>query len=139
MNPNLLTELVAKIRTLSVIDGDHLIWQGRRAPDGGTPIFAHRDRRYGARRVMHEHIHGRAPQGRVRATCNTPLCVAHIDDTATRQRHYTNTRYITGKPTPADHCTNGHDRTQHGTVDPNGIARCLECDRLRKAASREAA
>ncbi|MFE9003162.1 hypothetical protein ACFYOY_13615 [Streptomyces sp. NPDC007875] len=129
-----LADLVAAVHARTTpAAGGHLIWNGSRAQDGGTPVFKSGNKSIAARRVMFQHVHGRAPQGTVRAACQQELCVAHVDDTAGRQRIHQQVRALNGLGPRPDTCTNGHNQATEGRIDGNGHAYCEACVRASRA------
>lgn len=68
-------------------DGEHLVWTGPRS-GRGVDLTAS-GRKYNARAVAFKKHHGRAPEGRIRRTCELPDCIAgaHHTDHRIRQAH----------------------------------------------------
>lgn len=116
-------------------DGDHILWTGSISRTG-RPALYYQGRTYSPRRIAWRLAHGAEPAGIVRATCNQPLCVAHIEDTAARQRTHYTMRTVIGYDDAPDHCRNDHPRDEHGRIDGNGVAYCVECQRHSKRRSR---
>lgn len=69
-------------------EGGHLAWTGHHRA-GQTPMFMLHGHNYSARRIAFRIAHGREPQGRVRAGCGWPPCVApdHVEDAAMRAQY----------------------------------------------------
>lgn len=64
----------------------HARWSGPTA--GNLPLLHAHGRRYNARREIFRAHHGRAPEGRIRRTCEQPGCmaIAHLADRILREQ-----------------------------------------------------
>ncbi|MEU7416752.1 hypothetical protein [Streptomyces antibioticus] len=67
-----------------LVEGGHVEWTGQRRE--GAPVLTWQNRSHQARRIAFRMGHGREPEGRVKAGCNFPDCVApdHMEDARLR-------------------------------------------------------
>ncbi|MFF4479496.1 hypothetical protein ACFY1A_21100 [Streptomyces sp. NPDC001520] len=81
-------------------DGGHLLWTG--GFNSGAPTFRHKGHRHSAYLIAYRIGHGHDPQGRCRADCGRPGCVApgHVDDGPGRARTRNTYTAIFGKEAP---------------------------------------
>ncbi|MEV5659828.1 hypothetical protein [Streptomyces flaveolus] len=117
------------------LDGGHLEWIGERASATGTPTLRYKEESHSPAAVAFRIRHGRDAVGYVIAECGTQHCVApdHVNDEAGRRAKRLETRRRRGLDTEPDVCSHGHDRTEHGRLEPDGTAYCEACKRERKA------
>ncbi|MCZ9350752.1 hypothetical protein NGM36_13240 [Streptomyces mutabilis] len=123
------------------VEGGHMEWTGRRRSNGGTMVFTHHSREYGARVVAFQIRTGRRPVGRVTAECDRPGCVAPqcVEDDPGRTHSRGQYAAVIGLATPLTECTNGHPTAEHRRFNRDGSPYCAAChaaaDARRKAAA----
>jgi hypothetical protein len=121
-------------------DGVHRVWTGA-VDNSNSPIITHQHTRYSALQVAWLLHHHTLPQGRVRSSCETALCVAGLclSDEVSRQAEYRLLAVVAGIDLNGT-CIHGHERALHSTVRCVGRrwqAYCRPCDRRRRQARKE--
>jgi hypothetical protein len=113
------------------VEGGHLRWTGPRKNATGSPTMRYREKSISPAAIAFRIRTGREPQGYCYAECGYPHCVAsaHADDFTTRQRDREALRLLTGRGAAPAVCPHGHDRAEHGGIQPDGAPYCRTCKR----------
>lgn len=116
------------------LDGGHMEWTGERGKASGTPLLSFKEKHHSATAVAFRIRTGRDPEGYALPECGMKQCVApeHVEDEPGRLRLREQLRYLNGgRPIP-ERCSNGHARSEHGRIGPDGHAYCNTCKRARE-------
>ena len=85
---NLIAAIVARIIDRCREDEDGCLVWGRSLNSNGYIYISFNYRKYSARRVMYEHVHGPIPKGRnVTYSCGNPLCLSHQKSLTSSQKN----------------------------------------------------
>jgi len=114
------------------VEGGHLEWTGERANTSRTPVMRYRGKTFTAAAIAFRRRTGRDPVGQVKAECDMRQCVApeHVEDEPGRTRLREQLRLLLGMGERPAVCRRGHDQSEHGRLQGDGVAYCQLCHQL---------